>query len=441
MNARIRNTIVLGLICIVLLGGFFYWYKHRSAQTVAIQYKTAEEKKDVYVRFDMEAYDKILQNYWDKTKDEDLALLFKLSLAKAASVSADTISLPTKDRAGTAKMLDNAISNLKDDGAKKNIALNTIIIVLYNLQPAGRNGLLSSKQETALRQTVSNIDTSKNLYTDLGLEKGATKTEVDKTFQAQKIALEKDKTSEAKTRLQQLTYAHDVLTKDDTKALYDTAQIEPTIFSRVVGGKILYIDMSRVSPTTFDEFGKVIASAVKDPALDSMILDLRRNIGGSLDLAQYFLGLFLGKDQYAFDLYHQGDFKVQRTTFPQIIELKQFREIAILSDNATQSTAELLTVAFKHFNIAHVVGTTTKGWGTVENTFPINTTIDPNEKYSLLLVHSLTLRDDHQPIEGRGVEPDVDITKSNWKSQLGKFFNSKNLINALAQIAAQPAMR
>jgi len=441
MNARFRNTIVLGLIALVIGGGFFYWYKYRMASVVAIQYKTAEETKSVYVHFDMEAYDKILQNYWDKTKDENLASLFKLSLAKSASVSVDTIDLPTKNRAGTAKMLDNAISNLKDDGAKKNIALNIIVIALYNLQPAGRNGLLSSKQETALRQTVSNINPSKNLYSDLGLQKGATMAEVDKMFQTQKKVLEKTKTPEATVKLKEITYAHDVLTKADSKTLYDKAQIEPTIFTHVIGGKTLYINMSKVSPTTFDEFGKAIAVAVKNPALESMVLDLRGNIGGSLDLAQYFLGLFLGKDQYAFDLYHQGDFKVQRTTFSQITELKQFREIAVLSDGATQSTAELLTAAFKYFNIARVVGTTTKGWGTVENTFPIDSIIDPGEKYSLLLVHSLTLRDDHQPIEGRGVDPDVDIKKPDWKSQLGKFFNSKNLINALAQIAAKPATR
>jgi C-terminal processing protease CtpA/Prc len=441
MNARVKITIVLSLICLVVLGGFFYWYKHRPAPVVAVQYKTAEEKKDIYVRFDMEVYDKILQNYWDKIKDEDLASLFKLSLAKAASVSTETINLPTKDRAGTVKMLDNAISNLKDDSAKKSMALNTIIVALYNLQPAGRNGLLSSKQEIALRENVSNIDSSKNLYTDLGLQKGATKTEVDKTFQAQKAILEKDKSEEAKSKLKELAYARDVLTKDETKALYDTAQIEPTIFTHIVGGTTLYIDMSKVSPTTFDEFGKAIVAAVKNSALDSMVLDLRGNIGGSLDLAQYFLGLFLGKDQYAFDLYRQGDFQVQRTTFSKISELKQFREIAVLSDNATQSTAELLTAAFKHFNIARVVGTTTKGWGTVENTFSLDTVIDPNEKYSLFLVHSLTLRDDNQPIEGRGVDPDVDIKNPDWKSQLSKFFNSKNLINALAQIASQPVVR
>ncbi len=441
MNTRVRNTVILGLIFVVLVGGFFYWNKRRSVPGVAVQYKTAEEEKDIYVRFGMEAYDKITQNYWDKTKDEDLATLFKLSLAKAASVSADSIDLPTKDRAGTAKMLDIAISNLKNEADKKNIALNTVVVVLYNLRPAGRNGLLSSKQETALRQTVSNIDTSKNLYTDLGLQKGATKAEVDKTFQVQKIALEKSKTSEARAKLKQLTYAHEVLTKDDAKALYDASQIEPTIFSHIIGGKTLYIDMSRVSPTTFDEFSRAIAVAVKNPSLENMVLDLRGNIGGSLDLVQYFLGLFLGKDQYAFDLYHQGDFQVQRATFSQASELKQFREIAVLSDGATQSTAELITAAFKHFNIAHVVGTSTKGWGTVENTFPMVTAIDPSEKYSLLLVHSLTLRDDHQPIEGRGVDPDVDITKPDWKSRLGKFFNSKNLINALAQIATQPAIR
>jgi len=33
-----------------------------------------------------------------------------------------------------------------------------------------------------------------------------------------------------------------------------------------------------------------------------MIIDLRGNIGGDLDFPQAFLGLFIGPNQYAFDL-------------------------------------------------------------------------------------------------------------------------------------------
>ena len=57
-----------------------------------------------------------------------------------------------------------------------------------------------------------------------------------------------------------------------------------------------------------------------------------------------------------------------------------------------------------------------------------------SEKYILLLVNSITLREDGQPIEGRGVDPDVDISKPNWQANLPKYFKSQSLISAIKQV-------
>lgn len=426
-------------VAVVAGAGGLFWYKHKLPLTAAISYKTSEES-DVYVRFDMEAYDKIRDNYFEKVKDTDLSELFHQALAKAASVSADTITLPSQDRAGTAKMLAKSIDGLKDDKTKKELVLNTLVVALYNLAPAGRSGIMSTQQETAFRDNVSNIDTSKNLYQDLGLEKGADQASIDKAYAENKTALEKDKSPTAVAKLQAVTYAHEVLSQADTKSRYDTNQVEPTIFTRVIG-KTFYMDMSKISPTTLDELGKALTTAVSNQKLDSIIIDLRGNVGGALDFAQYFLGLFLGQNQYAFDFYHQGDYQVQRTMLPKLEELSRFKDIAVLADGMTQSTAELMTASIKHFNLGHVVGTKTRGWGTIENTFPLETAIDPSQKYSLLLVHSITLRDDGQPIEGRGVDPDVDITQSDWKNKLPQFFRSSSIISTLSDIATKPPMR
>ena len=172
-----------------------------------------------------------------------------------------------------------------------------------------------------------------------------------------------------------------------------------------------------------------------------MIIDLRGNIGGSLDFPQYFLGLFIGPNQYAFDLYHQDDYNAQRTTAERSYELARYKEIAILTDGMTQSTAELLAATFKRMRLAVVVGSKTRGWGTVENTFPLTTVIDPSQTFSLLLVHSLTLRDDEQPIEQNGVLPDVDISQKNWQNELVNYFSSPAMISAVKQAVSQPPMK
>jgi C-terminal processing protease CtpA/Prc len=287
---------------------------------------------------------------------------------------------------------------------------------------------------------VANIDTSKNLYQNLGLEKGATPEQVVKAYEKKDEELKKATTTEAKAKREEIAYVKKVLTNPQSKSLYDQAGIEPTIFTHKIGDT-LYLYISKISPTTFGEFAYAIDSASSTKKLNSMIIDFRGNVGGSLDFLQNFLGLFVGPNQYAFDLFHQGDYQVQRTVQPKFPLLDRYKEIAIITDNMTQSTADLTAATFKRLHLAKVVGTNTRGWGTVENTYPVETVIDPNVKYTLLLVNSVTLRDDNQSIEGMGVDPNVRTTEKTWKSQLINVFNSTSLIEALKQTAGVPPLK
>ena len=181
-----------------------------------------------------------------------------------------------------------------------------------------------------------------------------------------------------------------------------------------------------------------IQEASSTPDLDSLIIDLRGNIGGALDFTLYFMALFLGPQQYAFDLFHRGDLEVQRTPpIAKMSELDRYREIAVLIDGMTQSTAELTASVLRHEHLAYIVGTKSRGWGTVEHTYPISTSIDPGENYALLLVNNLTLRDDNQPIEQNGILPDIDISDANWQQELSRYFTSASLIAALKREVAR----
>ena len=438
---RVRRFALHGLAAVVVIAGAadgYYYWAHGVHADSAVAYKTPEEAKDVYVRFDMEAYDKIEQNYWMQADDSKFAQLFELSVQKAAAD--DKLKLATTTRAGVATLLESAMVAATSTDARKNLALNVLVVALYNLAPNGRDGLLSQQQEVALRQEVSNINPSKDLYQDLGVAKGADATQVEKAYETKAKELANATSTEAKAELAKATYAHEVLSNSNTKAQYDQAQIEPTAFGHVLG-HTLYFSLTKISPTTLREFALAVDQASSTPGLDSMILDVRGNIGGALDFLQNFLGLFIGQNQYAFDLFHQGNYQVQRTVQPKFDELSRFKEIAILTDGQTQSTAELMTATFKRYHLAYVVGTQTRGWGTVENTYPLDTQIDPSTKYSLLLVNSITLRDDGQPIEGRGVDPDVNVHDPNWQSQLGKYFHSQSLIDALEAHATKPPLQ
>jgi hypothetical protein len=433
-----RLTAIL-LILLTLTGsaGGYYWKHAHATQKITANYQTPEEA-DPYVRFDMEAYDSIMKNYWQKPTEEGLAQFFQLSLQKAANISTSTMS--SSNRTGVAKMLAAQFKTMTSSDSKKQLAQDILKIVLYNLPPVGRDELLSTQQETELRQTVSNVNPTKDLYRDVGSETGAAIAAVQNAYQKKIQEIQHSTSTDKAAQLDKVAYAHDVLTNPQAKNRYDTNKVEPTIFSRTIG-TTLYIYISKMSPTTLDEFKSVIDIASSTPGLESMIIDVRGNIGGSLEDAANILGLFIGQNQYAFDLFHQGDYQVIRTPLQKSDALARYHDVAIVTDRMSQSTAEVITAAFKKFHLAHVVGEPTRGWGTVENIFPLQSIIDASSTYSLLLVQSVTLRDDNQPIEGRGVSPDVDITKAGWQSQLPAFFRSPSIISAIKNTAGQPPLK
>lgn len=436
-DKKLRVTLG-GIIVATLVGGGVYSF---FLHTPPLEYLTPQEN-DLYVRFVMEAYDAIEQNYWIKPGDfvkfntPELPQLFQLSVQKIGS----SAILATSTRSGTSVLLENALKDATSTEAKRQFVLQALSLVLYNLPPIGRDSLLSKQEETAFRQNVANINPGNDLYQNLGLKKGATADEVNQAYEQKSVEIKNATSSEAKAELPKITYARKVLTNTVQKELYDTAQIEPSVFQHILEST-LYLGFNKISPTTLREFALAVDSASTTSYLDSMILDMRGNVGGSLDFVQAFMGLFLGSNQYVFDLYHQGDNQAQRTTLLQFQELSRYREIAVLTDNMTQSTAELITAILKRFRIARVVGTTTRGWGSIENTYPIKTVIDPSTSYSLLLVNSLTLRDDQQPIEQNGVIPDLDTSKSGWQKKLYNYFTSASIIKALKDNATAVPLR
>ena len=438
-------ALVLLLVVVAGAGADYYFFAHAPASTapIAPTYKTAAETQNVYVRFDMEAYDSIVKNYWQTPSDADMSNLFLVSTQKALSIlgmNTASTSLATKDRSGTAAMLESAFDLATSTDVKKDLAAGILQVALYNLPPAGRDQLLSQTAQVALQQEVNNVNPSKDLYGDLGLSTGAPVSAVDSAYKAQSAALAASTSPSAKAALKEVQYAHQVLADTQTKARYDNGQVEPTVFSTIMG-RTLYLYISKMSPTTLAEFQDALSSASSTPGLNSMIIDLRGNIGGSLEDAASFLGYFMGSNQYAFDLYAQNTYNVIRTTSALDPALAPYREVAILTDDMTQSTAEVLTASLKRFHIAYSVGATTRGWGTVENTFPLTTTMDASTTYALLLVHAITLRNDQEPIQGRGVDPDVSIADANWKSELSSFFHSPSIIAALQKEADKPPIQ
>ncbi len=434
MKFRTISSKLALIIAAVLVLGYLFFLNYGSKALNSNPFQKPEEA------FLSEVYDKIKENYWEKIPDSDLSQLFGMAAEKlAASGSAKPETRQTKP-ASKKEVLDliNSIDKNYDKDKKREFLVNVASVVLANLKPFGRSGLYTQKLETQLKNTVSNINPEKDLYKDLGVPKNASEAAVARAYQKKYDQLSKANTGEARQKLKEVTYAYQTLTDKDNKARYDQNGVEPTIFPKLLTSDIAYLQFKKFSPTSLDEFQKGLGSFDTTSGPSALIFDLRGNIGGAIDATSYFLGNMIGLNQYAFDFYHQGDFKPFKTNLDLLPVMKKFRQIVILVDNQTQSSAELMAASLKKYHMGIVVGVPTKGWGTVEKVFPLDHQITTGEKYSVFLVHSLTLRDDNQPIEGRGVEPNVNTNDANWESKLSSYVRYPQLVYAVKQILNQP---
>lgn len=424
------NYIAYILIALILLGSAtfigvkIYREKLLKKQQAHLQAVKAEVK-DVYADFAAEVYDTITQNYWEKITDQDLSNLFLLASQKVASTTPLTLASPNKT--GVEKLVIVA-TNGKTADEKKDIVSNIADVVLANLKPFGRSRLYTQKEETILQNEVNNVDTSKNMYEILEVSKTATQAEIDKGYKTQKNKFAGQNTAKAKEQLALVERAYETLKTPVRRQIYDQTGSEPSVLYKKLSADTFYVKFVRFTPTLIPEFQAAAKTVDNEPqTLHTLILDLRDNIGGAIDQLPYLLGPFVGQGQYAFSFFHQGEYTPYQTATGFIPELVRYKRVIVLVNGQTQSSAEVMAGTLKKFNVGILVGSPTRGWGTIERVFPLKTVLDPKQSFSAFLVHTLTLADDNQPIEGRGVIPQINISNKNWQTELNAYYNDPGL--------------
>lgn len=422
-----RYLLILGILLIVVIFiggltiGYFSSRSNKDSETQKIQ-------QNIYVNFALEIYDKIQKEHWNKVSDEELSNLFRLAAEKLLAAPQ---KLSSADKNGLATMITEVTQNTEEAKRKEFIA-SVANLVLVNLKPFSRSALYTKKLKQELANKVQNVNPENNLYSTLGTEEGATQKELDDAY-AKKVSeltpqIEKP---EIKEQIKEIEYAYKVLSDEENKQRYDESKAEPTVLGKLIAPDVLYLYMPRVSPTTLNDLKKETEKFDSGEELNSLILDLRGNIGGSLDVLQYLLGPFIGPNNYAFELFKQGEYEPFKTKFGWLPSLVRYKKVTILVDGNTQSSAEVMTATFKKYNVGIVVGIKTKGWGTIEAVYGLENQISEDEEYSVFLVNHLTVRDDGQSIEENGVDPTIDISDKDWEKQLLAYFDNQDFVNAV----------
>jgi len=427
------------LFIIILLGGL-YFYNFTYVRGDQGENEAVQVQEEKHVAFLLEIFDKIQENYWEVITGQDLFNIYKAGLEKLEKQPEVIIN---SDRTALKSILTQVVDGLSDELAKKEFSVYLATIVLYNLQPVGRSGLFTTQKETDLWNNVKNIDPNTNLYTELDVTEDASTEEIaaaadEVEEELQDIINDNDSTEEelaaAQQKLAVVDRARETLTQEAARQTYNTSGVEATVYGEMLTDEILHMTIKKMSPTSFTELQQVANEFDQYQNLDTLILDLRGNIGGSVDLMPYFLGPFIGPNQYAYESYHQGEYEPYKTLVGWLPSLVRYKNVIILQDEIAQSSAEVMTSVLKKYNVGILVGTTSRGWGTIEAVYELTNQISDDETYKMFLVNAVTLRDDGQPIEGRGVDPVINVADENWPDLLYTYVNDNALVRAVEKL-------
>jgi len=160
---------------------------------------------------------------------------------------------------------------------------------------------------------------------------------------------------------------------------------------------IAYVNISNFSEHTGFELGKVLAELGKQP-IKGLILDLRSNPGGSLNVAVEVASYFIPKGPVV-HIVGKNNSHTFNTVHPHYLDVP----LVVLVNKGSASASEIVAGAIKDTNSGILVGETTFGKGLVQTLFQLS------GGAALKLTTAKYLTPDNNDINKVGIVPDVEI--------------------------------
>lgn len=171
-----------------------------------------------------------------------------------------------------------------------------------------------------------------------------------------------------------------------------------------------YLHLTSFESTTATELKEALEKW--GPSLQGLVLDLRDNRGGLLDVVVQAAGLFLPQGELVLTARgRKGEPK--RFTVEKAAPLAQKVPLVVLVSGRTASAAEILAGALQDHRRAQLVGETTFGKGTVQSVYPLS------EGTGLALAVAYYFTPSGRSIERTrnaegGITPDVPVPPSGY---------------------------
>lgn len=184
----------------------------------------------------------------------------------------------------------------------------------------------------------------------------------------------------------------------EIKITRDVIPIE-TIYAEMLGDGIAHIRITSFSNGTFEEL-LLALDEMEEQGMKGLVLDVRQNPGGLLDIAVEISDLFVptGKNIFQYELKNKK---------PIVTTAQDTRKIqvpvALVMDEGSASASEILAAALSESSDIPLVGLKTFGKGTVQS--PTNLPDGSNLK----LTTAKWLTPDGNWIHKEGIKPDIEV--------------------------------
>lgn len=172
----------------------------------------------------------------------------------------------------------------------------------------------------------------------------------------------------------------------------------PVVKSEFIKPDIAYIKVNTFISTTLTKFSETIVNVINQGA-NKFIIDLRNNPGGYLEVALRMSEMFVPRGKVLVIQESRDGQKSFRSEGPGMLAN---RKILILVNNGSASASEIFAAALRKHTKAKLIGERTFGKGTVQQIFKLNDNL-------LKLTIAYWLTPDKIRIEGKGLEPDIEI--------------------------------
>ena len=245
------------------------------------------------------------------------------------------------------------------------------IVSLYENSPASKAGLKPNDKIVKVNDVAVNYDNYDEAISNIRGEKGS------------KVTLT-------------IKRGENVFNVDVTREDVDV----PTVGGTVINNSIGYIKIEGFESVTYDQY-KAVYDNLRKQNIKSLIIDLRNNPGGLLDIVTKVADDIIPEGVITYTEDKNGEKEYINSTKGEL----DIPLVVLVNENSA-SASELLTAAIKDTNKGTIVGKNTYGKGVVQTPFPFK------DGSAVKLTTAKYYTPKGVCIDGVGVAPDVVVDNS-----------------------------